>query len=308
MKIERGIKCSKGWGFACKRRKRDQIPFLQERHPSKVYARSDDIKAITNSFLIQAQIAGSGKTWTLISLFNNETDIMLLPTHEALQNVLLTAKKQGVTISDDRIKVIANYFTEDETKITQKNQIKGLKKFKRILIDEIYQCNPKDLQKLYYAKMLYGVQLIGSGAFDQVGSPGNKLYDLKFNDFFKNGIFDGNTVVLNYLKQCGRFEDNLDELLVETIETGYIPLYFKDKRVSDLSDKSYYHLTVTLKERDKWAKYESKRYCDKLPSDQVAVYKDMHYGEGMEVQCTNNFSVPRGAEVKNKRVYTITHI
>jgi hypothetical protein len=206
----------------------------------------------------------------LVSLFNNETDIMLLPTHEALQNVLVKAEEQKVKISEDRIKVIANYFTEDETKITQKNQIKGLRRFKRILIDEIYQCNPKDLQKLYYAKMLYGVQLIGSGAFDQVDSPGNKLYDLKFSDFFKLDIFDGNTVVLDYLKDCGRFEDNLDELLVQTIETGYIPEYFKDKISSKLDSYTDYHLTVTKKERDRLAKIRSKRYCDELPKDQVA--------------------------------------
>ena len=108
LKIEDKIKCSKGWGFACKRRKADQIPFLQERHPVKVYNRNDNIKDITDSFLINAKLAGSGKTWMLVSLLNNETDIMLLPTHEALQNVLLTAEKQGVKISEDRIKVIAN--------------------------------------------------------------------------------------------------------------------------------------------------------------------------------------------------------
>ena len=53
---------------------------------------------------------------------------------------------------------------------------------------------------------MHGVQLIGSGAFDQVDSPGNNLYDLKFNEFFNNGIFDANVVVLNYLKECGRLK------------------------------------------------------------------------------------------------------
>ena len=115
-----------------------------------------------------------------------------------MQNVLRTAKGQGVEIHEDRIKVIANYFTEYEAKISRSTQIRGLKKFKRILVDEIYQCNPKDLQKLYYAKLMYGVQLIGSGAFDQVDSPCNNLYDLKFNEFFKNQMFDGNVVNLNY--------------------------------------------------------------------------------------------------------------
>jgi hypothetical protein len=110
---------------------------------------------------------------------------------------------------------------------------------------------------------MYGVQLIGSGAFDQVDSPGNNLYDLKFNKFFKNCIFDGNVVMLNYLKgEKGRFKDDLDEVLIKTMETGTIPEYVKDKVASEDYD---FHLTVTKKERNRLAKICSKRYCDKLP-------------------------------------------
>ena len=39
----------------------------------------------------------------------------------------------------------------------------------------------------------------------------------------------------------------------------------------------------------KLAKICCKRYCDKLPSNQMVVYGDMHYGLGMEIRCTNNF-------------------
>ena len=111
-------------------RKDDQCPFIHEKKEIKIYKRDDDIKSLSESFLINAQLAGSGKTWMLVSLFNNESDIILLPTHEALQNVLRTAKDQGVIIDEDRIKVIANYFTEDEAKISRANQIRGLKKLK----------------------------------------------------------------------------------------------------------------------------------------------------------------------------------
>ena len=61
----------------------------------------------------------------------------------------------------------------------------------------------KDLQKLYYAKLIYGVQIIGSGAFDQVDAPNNNYYDLKFNKFFKYQMFDGVLVELNYIKTVG---------------------------------------------------------------------------------------------------------
>jgi hypothetical protein len=105
---------------------------MYEKKEMKTYNRNDDIKNISESFLTNAKLAGSGKTWMLVFLFNSDTDIILLPTHEALQNVLRTAKDQGVYIDEDRIKVIANYFTEDETKILRANQIKGLRRFKNI--------------------------------------------------------------------------------------------------------------------------------------------------------------------------------
>ena len=35
---------------------------------------------------------------------------------------------------------------------------------------------------------------------------------------------------------------------------------------------------------------------------------DMHYGEGMEIRCTNSIVFKYGGDLKNKRVYTITHI
>ena len=60
---------------------------------------------------------------------------------------------------------------------------------------------------------------------------------------------------------------------------------------------------MTKKERNRLAKICSKRYCDKLPKDQVIVYKDMHYGVGMEIRSINNFEY--GNEIKNKSVYVI---
>ena len=94
-------------------------------------------------------------------------------------------------------------------------------------MDEIYQCNLKDLQKLYYAKLMYGVQIIGSGAFDQVDASNNNYYDLKFNKFFTDQMFDGVLVELNYIKDSGRFKDNLDAVLIDTMETGRIQVSLK---------------------------------------------------------------------------------
>ena len=61
LKIEKSIKI-KGWGFACKMRKDHECPFIREKKAIKIYNRDDDAKSITDSFLINAQLAGSGKT------------------------------------------------------------------------------------------------------------------------------------------------------------------------------------------------------------------------------------------------------
>jgi hypothetical protein len=114
--------------------------------------------------------------------------------------------------------------------------------------------------------LMCGVQLVGFGAFDQVDSPGNNLYDLKFNEFFKNQMFDGNVANLNYLKECGRFKDDLDEIQIEAMKTRKISEYFKNKTASLQHD---YHLTEKKTTRNEIAKIKCKSYCDKLPSDQV---------------------------------------
>ena len=74
--------------------------------------------------------------------------------------------------------------------------------------------------------------------------------------------------MLNCLKECGRFKDDLDEVLIKTMETGTIPEYFKDQIASEEHD---YHLIVTKKERNRLAKNCSKIYCDKLPKGQVSI-------------------------------------
>ena len=70
----------------------------------------------------------------------------------------------------------------------------------------------------------------------------------------------------------------MDEILIETMKTGRIPEYFKDKVASLEHD---YHLTVKKSTRNEIARIKCKNYCDKLPSNQVVVYRDMHYGVGM---------------------------
>jgi hypothetical protein len=119
------------------------------------------------------------------------------------------------------------------------------------------------------------------------------LYDLKFNE------------LCNYLKECGRLKDDLDDVPIKTMETGTIPKYVNDKVASVEHD---YHLTVKKSTRNEIAKIKCKNYCDKLPSNQLVVYGDMHYGVGMEIRCTNNFKLDEYNKIKNERVYTIEKI
>jgi hypothetical protein len=55
LKIEKSIQ-NKGSGFACKMRKDDDNPFIYERKEMKLYSRDDDIKALYQSFLINAKL------------------------------------------------------------------------------------------------------------------------------------------------------------------------------------------------------------------------------------------------------------
>ena len=59
LKIEKNIKI-KGLCFSYKSRKDDQFPFMHEKKEIQIYNRDDDINSIKNSFLINAQLAGSG--------------------------------------------------------------------------------------------------------------------------------------------------------------------------------------------------------------------------------------------------------
>ena len=101
LKIERTIKV-KGLPFELRNEITD--PYFINVVPRKTYKREyysdmtkfqEDVDSLTDSFLIHAKLAGSGKTWQLVSLFNNETDIILLPTHEAVQNVYAQQRIKG---------------------------------------------------------------------------------------------------------------------------------------------------------------------------------------------------------------------
>ena len=110
----------------------------------------DDVKKLmsTTSFLITAHLAGSGKTWLLVSLFVNDgSSICLAPTHEAMVNVQSTARAQGTTINN--LFVIADFLTNNKT---HAEQIYSLRRFKHIFIDEVFQTNKNDINKLYEVK------------------------------------------------------------------------------------------------------------------------------------------------------------
>ena len=206
----------------------------------------EDVKALMESmsFLITAHLAGSGKTWLLVSLFVDDGDsIFLVPTHDALANVRKTAREQGKTIHN--LYVIADYLTSNKT---HAEQIISLRRFKHVFVDEVYQTNKEDLKKLYEVKHQFGTKIVGAGAFDQVPAvdTNNDNYALKDNHFFKDLLLDGNEVKLNYKKGWGRFKDDLHEDLIHIVDHGTLPLRFQQQVASENHD---FHLTVTRKTR-----------------------------------------------------------
>ena len=97
----------------------------------------------------------------------------------------------------------------------------SFKFYKKVLIDEIYQCNQEDIYKLHLVRLRFNTVVIGSGDPYQIPTPNpnNDSYDLTNNKLFTDDLFDGNCIILNYLKECGRFQDDTPYLLKEICET-----------------------------------------------------------------------------------------
>jgi len=128
------------------------------------------------------------------------------------------------------------------------------------LIDEIYQCNQNDIYKLYQVKLRFNLTIIGAGDPLQIPTPNpkNYSYDLTHNTFFNEQLFDGNNVVLNYLKECGRFEDDTPHLLNLLCQTHRIPDIFENQKATI---NHWRHLTLTKNKRDYINKICSNRFC-----------------------------------------------
>ena len=119
---------------------------------------------MTGSLLITAIIAGAGKTFLMCLLFNNDGNtVFLLPTHEAVNNVINTAKAMGKVLTGAF--VISEFLTENKT---YREQILSLKRYDTIFIDEIFQVKREQLRAIYQAKIEFNIKIIASAAFDQV--------------------------------------------------------------------------------------------------------------------------------------------
>ena len=245
----------------------------------------DDVRKLmlTASFLITAYLAGSGKTWLLVSLFIDDGySLFLVPTHEAKVNIQRTAQDQGKTIKN--LFVIADFLTSNKT---HSEQIFSLRRFKHIFIDEVFQTNKEDIKKLYEVKTKFGTKIFGAGAFDQIPAVDTKNdnYDLTDNHFFKDLLLDGHEIKLNYRQGYGRFKDNLHEDLIHIVDNGTLPERFKDQ----VANKDhYFHLTLTRQKRDELAQLCSKRYIKSvakggqmLTGQKRIIYHGWGYGVGM---------------------------
>ena len=93
-------------------------------------------------------------------------------------------------------------------------------------------------------RLRFNTIIIGSGDPLQIPTPNpnNDSYDLTNNKFFTDELFDGNCVILDYLKECGRFQDDTPYLLKTICETHQLPDMLKSK-VADTNHNR--HLTLT---------------------------------------------------------------
>jgi hypothetical protein len=203
--------------------------------------------------------------------------VFLLPTHEAVNNLIQTAKLIGKTIKNAF--VITEYLTENRTR---REQIVSLKRYDYIFIDEVFQVKRDFIKTLYQAKVEFGIKIIAGGAFDQIKAieSDNIHYDLTKNHFFKNLFLDGVEVRLNYNKAHGRFTDDLDQDIKYIVETGQLPQHLS-KNEANINHN--FHLTVTKEMRNKCIKSCSVRSVMNNSDKNGLVYNGYGYHVGMEL-------------------------
>ena len=92
--------------------------------------------------MINADGAGYGKSVLLLMLFDNDNDVILVPQHENRRDLISKAKVFKIKLDIKRIHVMADFFNDELTFNEQNNSVKF---YKKVLIDEIYQCNQNDI-------------------------------------------------------------------------------------------------------------------------------------------------------------------
>jgi len=97
-------------------------------------------------------------------------------------------------------------------------------------------------------RLRFNTVIIGAGDPRQTPppNPNNDSYDLTNNKFYTDELFDGNCVILDYFKKCGRFEDDTPDLLNTVCETHQLIDIFKSKEADINHNK---HITLTKKTR-----------------------------------------------------------
>lgn len=328
VKIEDTIKM-KGHPFEYVNETRKDV-IIKDICPTKIYRENysyekynteflEDVRKL-NSCLINAGGAGYGKSVLLLMLFDNDNDVIIVPQHANKKSLLSDAKVFNIELEDKRIHVMADFFTDAKT---LNEQINSFKFYKKILIDEIYQCNQEDIYKLHLVKLRFNTIVIGSGDPLQIPTPNpnNDSYDLTNNKFFTDELFDSHCVILDYLTECGRFQDDTPYVLKTICETHQLTDIFKLKEANINHNR---HLTLTKQKRDSINKICSFRYCQNKddggmlnPNDTRIINQSGYsYGVGMLIVSDGNKHMyhvdENGNEktyvMKNKHIYRIAYI
>ena len=87
----------------------------------------EDVKGL-NSCLITAHGAGHGKSVLLLLLFDDTTDVILVPQHANKASLIIDAKRFNIKLTDKNIHVMADFFNDE---LTFNEQIKGLRNYKK---------------------------------------------------------------------------------------------------------------------------------------------------------------------------------
>ena len=256
----------------------------------------NDVKTFVekNSCFV-AGSGGCGKTTLAKAVFDND------PEHTLV--VAFTNKAVGVLSSRGvEAKTLDSYFFENKGKEPYKKL--GRDGIKRVIVDEASMITMKHLSKLWRIYKLYPNIVINFfGDTNQCPAVNQKgvFVDLN-NEPFIRRLLAGNLVKLCYKTNSARYDTKTYKQLEQFLQTGKMPIEWKDKKLNENLMMNVCKTTTTAKNtRDRINKQCAEKFLFDNPTVEKRKIGGVEFAVGMPVVAMENRKNKKLAIVNSKR-------